>query len=178
MDAPKISVLVPMYNRRHYIEQCLDSALNQTFREDYEVIVRDNNSTDGSVDFVEQRYAAEISSGKLKLLRNEKNIGQTANVIRLFFDAFGKYFVVLHSDDMFLPHALQYLYDTAEKYNAEVVHALRFLNSPPDGIIKEGMSLQIMYPEGQTIREAAVIPYDEFSRFVKLFFFQERVCFR
>ena len=35
MSAPKISVLVPLYNRRQYIEQCLDSALAQTFRDEY-----------------------------------------------------------------------------------------------------------------------------------------------
>lgn len=42
MSAPKISVLVPLYNRRQYIEQCLDSALAQTFRDEYEIIVRDD----------------------------------------------------------------------------------------------------------------------------------------
>ena len=42
MDTPKISVLIPLYNRKHYITQCIDSALNQTFK-DYEIIIRDEN---------------------------------------------------------------------------------------------------------------------------------------
>ena len=71
MTAPKISVLIPLYNRKHYIAQCLDSVLNQTFQ-DYEIIVRDDGSTDGSADFVAEKYSAEISSGKIKLSRNKK----------------------------------------------------------------------------------------------------------
>lgn len=167
MNIPKISVLIPTYNRKHYIEQCINSALNQTFQDDYEIIVRDNNSTDDTFDFVRQRYANQISSGKLKLHRNEKNIGEYGNVTRLFFDASGKYFAVLHSDDLYLPHALQYLYETAEKFNADVLHTIRFLNSPSDGVIKENTPLQIMYPEGQSIKEAVVISNDQLLRFVK-----------
>ena len=59
MDAPKISVLIPMYNRKHYIEDCVNSVLNQTFQ-DFEIIIRDNCSTDGSFEFVAKRYAKEI----------------------------------------------------------------------------------------------------------------------
>ena len=118
MDAPKISVLIPMYNRKHYIADCIDSVLAQTFQ-DFEIVVRDDGSTDGSAEFVEERYAAEISAGKVKLKRNGKNLGEDPTTIRLFLDAAGKYFGVLHSDDMYLPHALQYIFTRPPK------------NSPP-----------------------------------------------
>ena len=67
MDAPKISVLIPMYNRKHYIEDCVNSVLNQTFQ-DFEIIIRDDNSTDGVFEFVQEKYSNEISTGKIKLL--------------------------------------------------------------------------------------------------------------
>ena len=41
---PKISVLIPLYNRRRYIEDAINSALIQTFQ-DFEIIVRDDAST-------------------------------------------------------------------------------------------------------------------------------------
>ncbi len=131
--------------------------------------MRDDGSTDGSADFVEKNYAAEISSGKIKLKRNEKNLGEDPTTIRLFLDAAGKYFSVLHSDDMYLPHALKYLYETAEKFQADIVHTIRFLNSPPDGVIKEGTQFQIMSPESQKVDTATVMPADQLSRFKEFF---------
>lgn len=163
---PKISVLIPMYNRKHYIEQCIGSVLNQTFQ-DFEIIVRDDGSKDGSADFVAQRYAAEISAGKIKLRRNEKNLGENPNVIKLILDSTGKYFAVLHSDDMYLPHALEHLYTVAEKSNADVVHAIRFLMSPPGGVINANTSFRLIAPEKQTVNKAAVMPDDQFWRFTE-----------
>ncbi len=100
MNTPKISVLIPLYNRKHYIEDCIDSVLNQTFK-DFEIIIRDDVSTDGVFDFVKERYAAEISAGKIKLFRNEKNISEAFNVSRLLRDATGKYLTILHNDDLY-----------------------------------------------------------------------------
>ena len=169
MHEPKISVLIPLYNHKNYIADTINSVLNQTFQ-DFEIIVRDDGSTDGSAEFVEEHYAAEIASGKIKLNRNPKNLGGGLNHIRLFLDATGKYFSILHHDYMYLPHALKYLYDTAEKFNADIVHTIRFLNSPPDGVIKEGTPLRIMSPESQTVNEATVMPDDQFSRFKEFFY--------
>lgn len=164
MDAPKISVLIPMYNRKHYIEQCIDSALNQTFQ-DYEIIVCDNDSTDGSADFVAERYVAEISSGKIKLLRNEKNMGATFNNNRLLREASGKYVMFLHSDDMFLPHALVHMYEVAENFNADVVHECKYLTTAPDGIIEKGTPLKITDYDRCQVDNVTVMPDDPNFRF-------------
>ena len=165
MDAPKISVIVPMYNRRHYIAQCLDSALNQTFREDYEIIVRDDCSNDGSADFVEQRYAKEISSGKIKLRRNEKNLGEFPNENSLLRETTGKYIMILHSDDMYLPHAMKHMYEVAEHFHADVVHECRHFKSAPDGTIDEKTPLQINYYDRNQVKKITVMPNDPFFRF-------------
>ena len=136
MNNPKVSVIIPMYNRKHYISDAVDSVLNQTFQ-DFEIIIRDDGSTDGSYDFVKEKYDAQISTGKIKLHRNEKNIGEFATVRALSEDAIGKYIMILHSDDLFLPHAIAHLYKTAEAYDADVVHASFFLNSPKNGVIND-----------------------------------------
>ena len=125
MSEPKISVLIPMYNRKHYIEDCINSVLNQTFQ-DFEIIIRDNCSTDGSFEFVAEKYSQQISSGKIKLIRNERNLGLLISSNHLMFDAQGKYITFLHSDDLLVIDALQHLYEIAETTNANVVHECYF----------------------------------------------------
>ena len=161
---PKISVLIPLYNRKHYIAQCLDSVLAQTFQ-DYEIIIRDDGSTDGSADFVEEKYSAEISSGKIKLRRNKKNIGQFPTVNKLIREANGKYFMILHSDDLYLTHALEHMYEVAEYFSADVVHAGTFFQSPEGGVIDANTPLKLMSWENRVLEEIELAPEDPLLRF-------------
>ncbi len=63
-----ISVVIPMYNSSATIERALDSVLAQTYKADYEIIVVDDGSTDGSAQIVE-RYAAAHPKVKIELIR-------------------------------------------------------------------------------------------------------------
>ena len=164
MNNPKVSVLIPMYNRKHYIAECVDSVLNQTFQ-DFEIIIRDNCSTDGGYDFVVEKYAKEIAEGKLKIFVNEENLGEFGNVDALLKDATGKYLKVLHSDDLLLPHALQHLYDVAEKTNADVVHESFFFMSPKSGIINDISECRPIILDTKTYNKIAILPDDSLSRF-------------
>lgn len=66
----KVSVIVCVYNRAGFIERCLNSILSQDFK-DYEVIVIDDGSTDGTSQILE-----EFEKGKkIKVYHNEKNLG-------------------------------------------------------------------------------------------------------
>lgn len=121
--APKISVLIPLYNRREYAAECVQSVLSQSFS-DFEIIIRDDCSTDGVYEFVAQNFLDD----RIKLYRNEKNLGEAANVNLLIESAAGKYFTILHNDDLYLPDALRVLYETAEKFGADVVHAGNILS--------------------------------------------------
>jgi glycosyltransferase involved in cell wall biosynthesis len=99
---PLISVLIPSYNHKAYIEQCIDSVFAQNFKE-LEVIVIDDASTDGSQNKLEQ--LAKIHP--LHLMLNEKNRGQAVTLNEALQIARGEYFCVLASDDLFLPGKLQ-----------------------------------------------------------------------
>ena len=172
MDNPKISVIIPMYNRKHYIAQCIDSALNQTFKEDYEIIIRDDGSTDGSYDFVAENYSQQISEGKIKLRRNKKNFGEFPTSTRLFKESKGKYVMILHSDDMYLPHALEHLYEVAEQNNADVVHAAYFFTSPPNGVFNDISECTVTRPEHDDFDSLKIMPEDPVSRFDQWFYYK------
>ncbi len=67
---PFVTVLIVTYNGRKYLKACLDSVLDQDFpREHYTVMVIDNDSHDGSADFVEQNYP------EIQVVRNDQNYG-------------------------------------------------------------------------------------------------------
>lgn len=163
MSEPKISVLIPMYNRKHYIEDCINSVLNQTFQ-DFEIIIRDNCSTDGSFEFVAEKYSQQIATGKIKLIRNERNVGLFKSSNNLMFDAQGKYIKFLHSDDLLVIHALQHLYEIAEKTNADVVHECYLLQSEPDGII-DMSKLHLNCWETNPVKVVSLISDNPMSRF-------------
>ncbi|BDC53194.1 fucosyltransferase (plasmid) [Bryobacterales bacterium F-183] len=55
----RFSVIVPLYNKKRYIRRCLDAILSQSFR-DFEVIVVNDGSTDGSEQIVEQEYPSRV----------------------------------------------------------------------------------------------------------------------
>jgi len=54
VEPPSISIVICNWNGRHLLEECLDSLQRQTFR-DFEVILVDNGSTDGSVELLEAK---------------------------------------------------------------------------------------------------------------------------
>lgn len=161
---PKISVLIPLYNRRHYIEDCINSVLIQTFK-DFEILICDDGSTDGSAQFVEEKFPAEISSGKVRLLRNEKNLGEFPTDNRLIRAATGKYVMILHSDDLYLYQALEQMHDAAEYFKADVVHAGAFIQSQADGVIDADTQFKIMCWENRRVKNFELVPEDPEVRF-------------
>lgn len=68
MRYPKVSIIILNWNGKHLLKDCLDSVFNQTYP-NYEVILVDNGSTDGSVELVKKEYS------KAKLIKNDKNYG-------------------------------------------------------------------------------------------------------
>ena len=70
--SPKVSVILPTYNRRSTIARAVRSVLNQTYR-NFELIIVD----DGSVDDTE-RIVSEFGDTRIKYLRNEKPTGGSA----------------------------------------------------------------------------------------------------
>lgn len=94
-----VSVIVPTYNRRETIQAAIASVQRQTFT-DWELIVVDDGSTDGTADLIEG------SDPRLVLIR-QKNQGVNAARNTGMLRARGRYIAFLDSDDEWLPHHLE-----------------------------------------------------------------------
>lgn len=101
---PKISVVIPLYNREREILNCLDSLAAQSLSQDlFEVIVVDDCSTDGSVETIKQYK--KIKNLRLKVL--EKNSRGASKPRNVGIDvAAGDYILFIDSDDSITKHAL------------------------------------------------------------------------
>lgn len=116
MTEPKVSVIIPVFNVENYLEDCLESLLNQTMP-DFEVLCMDDGSTDGSIDLL-TLYSRLDSRIKVFFGKNEgaavqRNRGIDASV--------GEYLYFMDSDDMAVDTLLEKTYSAAIRANADVV---------------------------------------------------------
>ncbi len=109
-NQPKISIIIPVYNTEQYLQECLDSVLNQTFA-DFEVICIDDGSTDNSY-LILEKYAKKDS--RIKIFKNHSNIGCVATKNKAISKSQGEYIYPLDSDDIILPETLQKLYSAIQ----------------------------------------------------------------
>lgn len=105
MAMPLVSVVTPLYNHRRWLPRTVDAMLGQTLS-DWEWIIVDDCSTDGSWEYVQE--AAQRDS-RIKVLRNEQNLKNVLTTQRGMDAAQGEFLHVLDSDDAFMPSALQNL---------------------------------------------------------------------
>lgn len=113
---PKVSIIVPVYNVAPYLRQCMDSIINQTYR-NIEIICIDDGSTDKSGEILDE-YAA--TDDRVHVVHQE-NRGLSAARNAGFLRAAGTYVMYLDSDDWINWDTCAIAVDLATKYNAELV---------------------------------------------------------
>ncbi len=113
-----ISVIVPAYNVSAYLENCINSILNQTYS-DIEIIVVNDGSTDCSGKIADQY--AYLFPGKIKSI-HQKNSGVTAARIKGVLESSGKWIGFVDADDEVEPDMYERLIHNAVKYNADISH--------------------------------------------------------
>lgn len=113
---PYFSICIPTYNRKKYLKRCLNHLEEQTFK-DFEVIIVDDGSVDGTGDYVE--YYRNKSMMNLNYIYKD-NGGKYTAMNKGILAANGKYFIVLDSDDYLSNDALKIMHkmakDNKEKY--------------------------------------------------------------
>jgi glycosyltransferase involved in cell wall biosynthesis len=112
MNAPLVTVLMTVFNRERYIAAAVDSVLAQT-TQDFEVIIVDDASTDGSVE-IAQNYAARET--RIRFFRNERNLGDYPNRMRAAQEARGRYLKYVDSDDLIYQHSLAIMVEAMEAH--------------------------------------------------------------
>ena len=105
-----VSIMIPVYNRKDFISDCIRSALDQTYL-DFEIVVIDNASDDGTWEICES-IAAE--NNRVKVYRNATNVGPVLNWLRCLEVAKGNYGKFLFSDDLMMP---TFISDTLKYFN-------------------------------------------------------------
>ena len=108
MDAPKVTVLMTVYNGEKYLREAVDSVLGQTLSE-FELVVVDDCSTDASAEILRC-----YQDPRLRVVRNDENVGcyESANIgLRL---ARARYVARLDSDDISMPNRLEQQYARLE----------------------------------------------------------------
>lgn len=98
---PQFSVIIPLYNKAPYVRKTVESVLGQTFS-DYELIIIDNGSTDGSSEIV-----ADISDSRIRIVRLEENVGVSNARNKGVEMATAPYIAFLDADDWWEPTFLE-----------------------------------------------------------------------
>jgi glycosyltransferase involved in cell wall biosynthesis len=107
---PRVSVIIPSYNRKELLAKAIESVQRQTYK-DFEIIVADDGSTDGTPAFLAERYGDAVRVLALPhtgLPASGRNAGTLA--------ARGEFLAFLDSDDLWLPHKLEQQVHAAERY--------------------------------------------------------------
>lgn len=91
---PTVSVIMPVYNSERYISDSVGSILKQSYS-DFEFLIVDDASWDGT-----ERKLRECSDTRVKVIRNDKNLGVTASLNRGIQNARGRYIARMDADDI------------------------------------------------------------------------------
>jgi len=110
---PKVSVIIPTYNRSNYLYSAIKSVLNQTF-EDFEIIVVDDASTDNT-----RKVVDKFEDERIYYLRHNKNRGGSASRNTGIKHSRGKFIAFLDDDDLWVQNKLEKQLDSVNK-NLEI----------------------------------------------------------
>ena len=127
----KLSVLIPVYNEKDTVKTCIDKVLEaNTLNMDLEVIVSDNNSTDGTKEILKA-----IQNPKVKILFKEKNEGKGSNIKNALSYAQGDIILFQDADLEYSPENFQDLLKPFFQNEADVVYGTRLTKTKVTRIV-------------------------------------------
>lgn len=163
MISPKISIIVPVYKVEQYINKCVDSILNQTFK-DFEVILIDDGSPDNCGKICDE-YANKDE--RIKVI-HKKNGGLSSARNAGLDIAKGEYIGFVDSDDYIEPDMYEILYNLSENNECDIVSCSSIIHYMDETVVNGGHGIFIHNKEEamKTMLEGKL--YDEVV-WVKLF---------
>ncbi len=112
---PKISIIVPVYNVENYLKKCLDSIVNQTFK-DIEIILINDGSTDNSLNICKE-YAKK--DHRIRLINKPNGGLSSARNVGIDLST-GEYLGFVDSDDWIALNMYEKLYNLCKIFNADI----------------------------------------------------------
>lgn len=101
---PEVSIMIITYKRADGLKNALESAINQDYTENYEIVVCDDSGFDQATDDLMKEYCSKYSN--IVYYRHEKNLGQYANWNRACELCRTEWYCLLHDDDILFPEYL------------------------------------------------------------------------
>lgn len=132
---PFFSVLISLYNKEHFIKSTLESVLAQTFQ-DFEIIVVNDGSTDGS-----EAVVNSFSDHRIKYFKQVKK-GASAGRNAAISEASGKYFALLDADDLWKENYLDTINQLISSHPNQKVFATAVTIETPNGKIRSVYSIK------------------------------------
>lgn len=111
-----VSIIIPIYNVEKYLEKCIKSIINQTYR-NLEIILINDGSTDESAKICEEYKKLD---NRIEFI-NKKNGGAASAKNEGLKMATGDYITFVDSDDFIEPDMIEYMVNTIKKYNSDIV---------------------------------------------------------
>ncbi|MCR5226161.1 MAG: glycosyltransferase [Eubacterium sp.] len=138
--SPKVSLIMKVYNGEKYLREAIDSVLAQTF-EDFEFLIMDDASSDSSVEIVES-----YTDRRIRIIKNEKNLGIVAGQNLLISEAKGEYIAVMDCDDISYPTRLEKQVEFLDKH-PDYILCGSYRNEIKDGKVEESTKVRRLKPE-------------------------------
>lgn len=154
-----ISIALPAYNAKDYIAECLDSLLAQTYQ-NFEIILIDDCSTDGTADVV-----AGYTDSRIHYFKNEKNSGIVYSLNKAYALSRGEYLARMDADDICMPERLEKQINFLEQHKDISLVSVwfqtfdgasgicRYATEPEEIKCKLLFSLQLLHPGWMFRRE-------------------------
>jgi len=140
---PKLSILIPTYNREKFIYQAIDSVLSQDFQ-DFEIICSDNNSSDDTYNIL-RNY--QKKDKRIKVYQNETNLGPIPNWLNCLEHARGEFIHWLWSDDWIEPNFYTDSFALMQFQHTRVVTTWNYRSDNADDLHDKYVSWQYAFPE-------------------------------
>lgn len=118
MENPLISIIIPAYNAVKYIEETINSCLNQTYQ-NIEIILQDDRSNDGTWELVNKLFS---QNSKVKLFRNNRNLGIGDNWSEAYNNTNGTYIIIFNADDIIIPSLItSFIHHFNDDFSIDIV---------------------------------------------------------
>ena len=93
----KFTIGIPIYNHSEYLDQCIQSCLNQTYK-NFEIIATDDHSNEKEIVPILKKYEKQYPN-KIKCIYHQKNMGISSTINEQILESKSRYYVFLDCDD-------------------------------------------------------------------------------